>query len=217
MVCILGEYIIYLRYMIGSNCTSILDNLPRRSMRIFSSFSTCRKALAISRVVISRFSWASTTPVRKILSVETVVNKTSNLSCPSYVCFLLTYSTFLALMSPFIFSVINISDARAFILCSIVIEDFIMGSYVSIACICDSSFCTATSASFPNIFRPFIQAEVLGKYNPHYVCFQFLIGHCSWRRGVIVYIEIYNPLPCCVTCASVLALNAISFGADGLS
>ena len=34
----------------------------------------------------------------------------------------------LALMSPFLFSVMNINDARAFLLSSIVSDDFIMGS-----------------------------------------------------------------------------------------
>ena len=58
---------------------------------------------------------------------------------------------------------------------------------------------------------------MLGKYNPHYVCIRFLIGHCSWIRGVIVYVEMHNPLSRRVTLASVLTLNAISLGASGIS
>ena len=44
-------------------------------------------------------------------------------------------------------------------------------------------------------------------------------GNCvdSCQLPVIVYVEMYHPLPCCVTCASVLALNEISFGAAGIS
>ena len=96
-------------------------------MRISLLFSVCMKALAISRIDSARFSRASTTPVRKILPVNIVGNEPSDSAQPPYVRCLLPSVTFLALMSQFLFSVMNINDGRAFLLTSIVIEDFIMG------------------------------------------------------------------------------------------
>ena len=80
-------------------------------MRTFSSFVACRKALAIYKMEIARRSHASTTPVKKILLVATVGEEPSDLSYLAYVRCLLESYTFLALMSPFLFSVMNISNS----------------------------------------------------------------------------------------------------------
>ena len=115
----------------------------------------------------------------------------------------------LAFIYPFLVSVINSTDSKAYLFSYQDRSEAIIGLYVSSSCICVISFTTAASAFSPKISISYLRPYCWIMLTP--IMCASVWASVIWGGSVVVKLKVYNPLFSTLSGACKVVLYAFHF------